>query len=57
MGTLTVDGRNVRVREGATVLEAALDAGLQQLQSQGVVLRAYQQSGFHHPAVAGWTRL
>ncbi len=36
---------------------AALDAGLQQLQTQGLVQRAYQQSGFFHPAVAGWKRI
>ncbi|MFO1253730.1 MAG: hypothetical protein U1E77_21925 [Inhella sp.] len=42
--------------EGAAWL-AALDKGLQQLQAQGAVLRAYQQSGFHHPAVAGWKRI
>jgi len=36
---------------------AALDAGLQQLQAQGLVQRAYQQSGFFHPAVAGWKRI
>lgn len=27
------------------------------LQAQGLVQRAYQQSGFFHPAVAGWKRI
>ena len=36
---------------------AALAIGVPKLRADGVVLRAYQQSGFYNPAVIGWKRI
>lgn len=38
-------------------LQAALNTGLQQLRQQGVIRKAYQQSGFFNPKVTDWLRL
>ncbi len=38
-------------------LQAALNNGLQQLRQQGVIRKAYTQSGFFNPRVSDWLRL
>ncbi|MCV2359837.1 transporter substrate-binding domain-containing protein [Paucibacter sp. TC2R-5] len=38
-------------------LQAALNTGLQQLRQQGVIRKAYMQSGFFNPRVSDWLRL
>ena len=38
-------------------LAVAMNAGLQALRRNGVIRRAYTQSGFYHPEVRDWTRL
>jgi hypothetical protein len=41
----------------AAELQDALDRGLQQLEQEGVVTRAYRESGFENDAVRGWKLL
>lgn len=38
-------------------LQAALNSGLQHLRQQGVIRKAYMQSGFFNPRVSDWLRL
>lgn len=65
---LPIPGLKVRLRgtrhylisarhPGAEELRLRLDAGLARLRSQGLLRRAYVESGFINPAVADWTVL
>ena len=42
---------------GSTELAGCLNDGLKKLAEEGVINRAYRQSGFFHPAVADWQSL
>lgn len=43
--------------QGAPELQKQLNAGLQQLQKEGVLARAYQESGFENASVRNWKLL
>jgi ABC-type amino acid transport substrate-binding protein len=46
-----------KMHPDAPKLQSALDSGLQQLRQQGVIRKAYMQSGFFNPRVSDWLRL
>jgi hypothetical protein len=46
-----------KVHPDGPKLQAALNTGLQQLRQQGVIRKAYMQSGFLNAKVSGWVRL
>jgi ABC-type amino acid transport substrate-binding protein len=46
-----------KVHKDGPRLQAALNNGLQHLRQQGVIRKAYMQSGFFNPRVSDWLRL